>query len=60
MCIFHGRSSAFSGLDLVRSKPPARAPPSDLWLDSPYSQVPDSDDYLFYKQGGHHQERKPK
>ena len=34
------------GLYLVRSKPPARAPPRDLWLDSPYSQVPDSDDYL--------------
>ena len=34
------------GLYLVRSRPPARAPPRDLWLSSPYSQVPDSDDYL--------------
>jgi len=34
------------GLYLVRSRPPTRAPPRYLWLNSPYSQVPDSDDYL--------------
>ena len=34
------------GLYLVRSRPPPRAPPKDFWFDSPYSQVPDSDDYL--------------
>ena len=34
------------GLYSVRSRPPPRAPPKDFWLDSPYSQVPDSDDYL--------------
>jgi hypothetical protein len=34
------------GLYLVRSKPLPRAPPKDFWLDSPYSQVPDSEDYL--------------
>ena len=34
------------GLYLVRSKPPPRAPPRDLWLDSPYSKVLDSEDYL--------------
>jgi hypothetical protein len=34
------------GLYLVRSKPPDRAPPRDLWLNSPNSQVPDSNDYL--------------
>jgi hypothetical protein len=34
------------GLYMVHSRPPPRAPPRDLWLDSPYSQVPDSEDYL--------------
>ena len=34
------------GLYLVRSRPPPRAPPKDFWFDSPYSQVPDSEDYL--------------
>ena len=33
-------------LYMVRSRPPPRAPPKDFWFDSPYSQVPDSDDYL--------------
>ena len=33
-------------LYLVRSRPPPRAPPKDFWFDSPYSQVPDADDYL--------------
>ncbi|UCG12177.1 MAG: hypothetical protein JSU72_17000 [Deltaproteobacteria bacterium] len=33
-------------LYLVRSKPLPRAPPRDLCLDSPYTQVPDSEDYL--------------
>ena len=37
---------AHLGLYLVRSKPLPRAPPRDLWLDSPYSQAPDSEDYL--------------
>jgi hypothetical protein len=34
------------GLYLVRSRPPPRAPPKDFWFESPYSQVPDSEDYL--------------
>jgi len=34
------------GLYMVRSRPPPRAPRKDFWFDSPYSQVPDSEDYL--------------
>jgi len=34
------------GLYLVRSKLPPRAPPKECRLDSRYSQVPASDDYL--------------
>lgn len=35
------------GLYLVRSRPPPRALLKDFWFVSLYSQVPDSEDYLY-------------